>query len=723
MSKNKKKKDIKTKMVSTETTPKENTEILSNNDDTENITSIEEVTENSSNNIGEKLEDEINKENLEEVTQSSPSPSTTNNDDEIASTNLLKNDIKLETSSNNLEKTEITVLSKTERIIYENLFYKYVGIQTINSDGSTSYDRYIIAEIEGVTHRRKLPWEFRINEKGHIIYEKQNKDDIELILISDSLVFPTFITENYITRETKIELSILKNNGWLQLVFPSKVIYNQATQLSNYGIKVTGSNSKYFTQYIIEFENNNQIPTMFTADRTGWTDEVYNKFIPFTDKVVIDSSLKNLVESYSSKGTFEEWVKEIQPLRSNRNFRFCLASAFSAPLLPILKERPYMVYLLAPSGSGKTACLYAVSSSFGNPDKLVKSLDGTKLGIELILTQNNNLPVILNERQIVESQNFLEQIIFLISNGIGRIRGGKNETANMRTFSNVVLGSGEEPVLRTTTISGVGSRCIELSGPIFENEQQAASMYKTFKEYYGTGGRKFISELIKNYSNTNYNALKLKLNHIKGRFQEETNSDVLAYITAVSIVTLTDILLGKWLFETENEEESIEMGIEVLNSLNKSKDIDVTEKAYEYVKSYIVANHDRFSNFTSVIYTLAPEDDIFGGYSPIGVKDKGVYYMFLHEFENLMIKNKFPYHKVAKEFAQRGYIQPTLNEDGTIKSPTVQKKVHNRNIRCYAFYIPEVEKYPNSGENRVLPASIKITQLQDLRREGHIIDR
>ena len=65
-------------------------------------------------------ERKINKENLEEVKQTSASPITTYNDDKIAGTKLLKNEIKTETPSNNFEETEITVLSKTERIIYEN---------------------------------------------------------------------------------------------------------------------------------------------------------------------------------------------------------------------------------------------------------------------------------------------------------------------------------------------------------------------------------------------------------------------------------------------------------------------------------------------------------------------------------------------------------------------------------------------------------------------------
>ena len=644
-------------------------------------------------------------------------------------------DMKEETVS--IEETVSTeqvasIEETTEQIQEQNnkLNSKYpfniTYIDEVTFTGERVKMQCITFESEGELHKYKIPYHFIIHEQKHYLYYwKENKDgEREITILSDYPIIPNKIAENIHTNEEKLELLMLKNNNWQKRIFSKNVLYSRPTELANSGVKVTSANARLFTKYIVDFEiiNRNEISTMYTANNLGWTDN-YKEFIPFMSSIQIEDTSK--LEPYDSKGTLEEWVNSFSDYRKNNVFRFILSGAFSAPLLKLLNERPFVLYNYAPSRSGKTALLTVAMSAFGNPQKLFTSFDATRVGIEKSLEFNNCLPIAIDERQIADSQRLVEKIIFMIANQKGRIRGSKyGGLAPNVTFTNVALCTGEEPLAQTSTITGVASRCLEIEGSGFEDEKEAVKMYKITSNCYGTAGKYFIKKLIDEYSNTEYKELQEKLEELKKKLEEKSNSNVGSYITAVAVVTLADILVSKWLFNQESEELSMDMAVNILNNLSKAEDIDVTEKAYEFTKSYIVANHSRFAWYTTSICKLAPEDDVREKtILPIGVYDKGIYYIFLHELETFMNKNGFKFHKTVNEFAKRGYIIPALNKDGTIKSASVQKKYKNHNVRMYAFPIKEVVSPAMPDEiGEILPDSIRYDQIAGLKQQGLLVD-
>jgi len=86
------------------------------------------------------------------------------------------------------------------------------------------------------------------------------------------------------------------------------------------------------------------------------------------------------------------------PLRNNFTFRFCLAASFAAPLLRLTCTRGFIVYLWGSSGVGKTACLWAALSVWGDPEKLIASFNGTRVGFERLATFFNDMPLGIDRR-------------------------------------------------------------------------------------------------------------------------------------------------------------------------------------------------------------------------------------------------------------------------------------------------------------------------------------
>jgi len=653
-----------------------------------------------------KEEQQMNSISKQEEIIKNETSATPENSAEKEITNNNKNEI----ISNKVAEVTKVAKENNTNVIIEN-------VEHTTFDGKLVEVQRITLNIDNISHQYLIPYQFIIDDDYYLYYWEEDKDgNVKPTLLSDCLVIPTGIIENIDTKDEKLELSIFKNNQWEQKIFSKTTLYGRPIELSNLGLKITPMNSKLFTRYIVDFEveNKKSLNISYSVSNLGWVDN--KNFVPFNDNIKLDLDYRNnFTNGYNEKGTLKDWVNSFSKFRSNNIFRFMLSGAFSAPLLKLLDERPYVLYFYGPSRSGKTALLNVVLSAFGEPQKLITSYNSTQVGLERLLAFNNDLPVAIDERQIADNQRSIEKMVFMVANQEGRVRGSKyGGLAPTVNFTNVVLSTGEEQISQTQSTTGVSTRCLEITGNAFKDEKEASQMYKLTSKYYGTAGRYFIQKLIDNYSETNYQELKERLEELKIILEEKSTSNVSSYISTVSVITLVDELVSKWIFNEENSDLSINMAVNILNSLSKAEDIDVVTKAYDYILSYITANHSRFATYTSMVKEDQPEEDVLESGITFGIYENGVYYIFLHELESYMKRNGFQYHKLVNEFAQRGLITPAFNDDGTIKSASIQKKYRNRNVRMYAFPVEQIiEPVENSNSVYPLPKGVKVSHLHD----------
>lgn len=669
--------NIKDKVVETIKDDVENTSITSKEVDKEEV-------------INNNIQNEPTSNEVVEVTKVAEKSDTTSNE-------------VVEEVTKVAEKNDVPI--KIEEVDYVTFDCKKVKVQCITLNINETMHKYII------------PYGFIISDDGFVYHWEEDKDgNTNLTLLSNCLVIPTGIIENIDTKDEKLELSILKNNQWEQKIFAKTTLYGRPIELANLGLKITPSNSKLFSKYIVDFEveNGKSLPISYSVSNLGWVDN--KNFVPFNNNIKLDLDFRNnFINGYKEKGTLEEWVNSFAQYRTNNIFRFMLAGTFSAPLLKLLNERPVVLYNYGPSRSGKTALLNVALSAFGEPQKLITSYNSTQVGLERLLAFNNDLPVAIDERQIADNQRSIEKMVFMIANQEGRVRGSKyGGLAQTANFTNIVLSTGEEPLAQTQTTTGVSSRCIEVYGSAFKDEKEASQMYKLTSKYYGTAGKFFIQKLIDTYSENNYQELKERLEELKNILEEKSTSNVGSYISSIAVITLADELVSKWIFNEENEELSINMAITILNSLVKAEDMDVVTKAYDDIISYITANHSRFAKYTSMVKEDEPEEDVKEWCVGLGLFENGVYYIFSHALKKYMLSEGYQYLKLVNEFAERGLITPAFNENGTIKSASIQKKYRNHNVRMYAFPVEQIIKpVENSNSVYPLPKGIKVSHLHD----------
>lgn len=722
MSKNKKNKNIEKQANTSEIQPKEDVEITSKKEETENITAIEEVTENSSNNIDEELE-EVQQENLEEVTQSSTPPPVINTDEakehnETISTESEKENAEgMKKDNTKTENQPVIPMAnpKLETIILDEPLCKIAEVQEFTPDGNMERYQTIEANIEGTAHKRTVPDMFLYKNGGHLIGLIPTKTGLAEVFLSDYPIIPLYIMENVTTSEEYLRFGIYRRGNWFVTVSPLEELYNKAVKLSKFGVKIASRNSSILGQYFSDFCMQ-KLPCKYVTNHLGWHNG-NREFVPYSNNIELISD-----NPFSSKGTLEEWVKAFNPFRKNTTFRIVLAAGFAAPLLKLVKERPFMLYVWAPSRTGKTATLVSSTSIYGSYKDLMKNYNSTMVGIEKSLQMFTDVVFALDEKMISDSQKVNEKIAFMISSQEGRTRANKYGGLDKNSyFTNLTISTGEEQFAQDNTTMGVVSRVLEIpADKIFESEAQASLIYKLASEYYGTAGKVYIDKLIENFSNNNYEELQEKLEEIKSRLERESTSDVRAYITSIAVIVLGDILSSKWIFDENNEETSIQMGVTILNQLKKSNEMDEIDTAYDEVKEFIITNHKYFAVYTKYVSVYQPQDDIYDSSYCLGLREGNTYYVLNNKLKEFLQKKNYSHLKITQEFARRKYIIPSYKADKSIKTPTVQKKFKNVNLRFYAFPMEEILT-PDGPKQR--PMGMKQDEFDKLQEEGSLYVR
>ena len=556
----------------------------------------------------------------------------------------------------------------------------------------------------------RIPENFYVDTKNGEVF-KATKDGYQRI--SPNLFWPVAVIHNIDDDTEKIKLLLEKRGEVKEGIFTKSVVYGSPIELSNFGVPINTTNSRQIIQYLagLEADNEDRIPVIQSTSKFGWRGNV---FVPFSKdsniELDIDYKLQKWKNAYTSKGILKEWIEAIRPYRNNNIFRFELAASIAAPLLDKLGQRIFIIYNWGNSRAGKSSALKAALSVWGNPEELTLTFNTTAVGIERLAGLYNDLPLGLDEKQVNKSQSDIEKMIYMLGNGISRIRGNKSGgVQQINTWKTIVLATGEETISNTNTTTGIQTRCLEIEGSPYDNDEKlAASMYEIVSKYYGTAGPFFLEKLIEEYGADKFKGLKEDYQLIFEKIEKETSNDILSYVSSISVVVLADILMGKWLFN-EDETKSYEMAFDILENLDNAKEIDIVDKCYEYIVSWIVGNHKSFDTYKTNIgpgyettyNNLHPEEDLIETdrtKKSFGIYHDGVYYLLRYVLEDKLESKEYNYKKIVSEFAKRGYIKPVKDEEGNIVTTTTQKKYRGANTRMFAFPVEMMNKILSQEE-------------------------
>lgn len=395
----------------------------------------------------------------------------------------------------------------------------------------------------------------------------------------------------------KLDVAYSRGNKWRNIIVGRENLASaqKIIQLARNGIAVNSENAKEIVKYITEVESMNyeQLEVQNSTEHLGWL--VNGEFAPFCEGVVYggeSSEFERIFDGFKATGDYQKWIDIARGVRCGKSVpaRLALAASFAAPIVSICDALPFFVHLWGTQGCGKTVGLMLAASVWGNPDigaGYIKSFGGTKVSQELYAAFCCNVPVLLDELQVISDRRMFDDIIYMLCEGMSKGRGAKEGGLQLqRRWSTCMITTGEMPIVQTNSGGGAAVRTIEVNyggEPLFQDARNVAGV---LKENYGWAGRLFVEALKKPEVVAALKEVQRKqYQKLSGVIQDKQ-------VLSASLLLAADRLADKLIFK-DNHYLKAE---DIKPYLVTQEEADVNFRCYQWLNGFIGANPRRFDS-------------------------------------------------------------------------------------------------------------------------------
>lgn len=429
---------------------------------------------------------------------------------------------------------------------------------------------------------------------GGVYYTGRLGEDIEVI---KHPLMPVRRVVNVDTGQEKIQLAFNRGakNKWSDIIVPMDVVSSaqKIVSLSNAGIGVNSENAREVVKYIAELEhlNYNDLPVQNSTSHLGWTAE--GEFSPYSGDLVYDGEspeCQRLFAQITQAGSEQVWLDAMRTVRSGTSVpaRIALAASFAAPLISLVNGLSFFCHFWGLQGTGKTVGLMVGASVWGKPELggYIKNFGGTKVSHEVNAAFCCNIPVFMDELQVVADRKSFDDMIYMLCEGFSKGRGSKDGGLQaQRRWSTCFLTTGEMPIVQSNSGGGAVVRVLEVpygGEPFFPDPRKMASIVG---ENYGWAGPRFIDALRDRETLESVRALQQQ-------YYDTLNGDVEAkQVLAASIILAADKLAEQVIFGGDGRALTVE---DIKPFMVTKEQADANRRCYEYLLGVIAANPLRF---------------------------------------------------------------------------------------------------------------------------------
>lgn len=501
---------------------------------------------------------------------------------------------------------------------------------------------------------------------------------------------------NLDSNEEKLELAYCRGTPkWKTMIAARETLASaqRIIGLARNGIAVNSENAKEIVKYLSEVESLNytDLPVQNSTSHMGWLPG--GEFAPYCEGVVYDGEspeFARMFGDFAETGSEETWMELALQVRAGKSVpaRMALAASFAAPLVEKLGALPFFVHLWGTQGCGKTVGLMLAASVWGNPTvgRYVKTFSGTKVSQEVYAAFCGNLPILLDELQVISDRKLFDEIIYALCEGVSKGRGAKEGGLRLQQrWSTCILTTGEMPIIQSNSGGGAAVRTIEVNyggEPLFEDARAVAN---TLKENYGFAGKKFIEAI---RDEVIFSSLKAKQKWYYGKLSGDIQDK---QVLSASILLAADKLADAVLFR---DGRALTVS-DVKPYLVTREQADVNLRCYQWLMGYIGGNPMRFE-----------DGDANGGelWGVFGEEDgKRVVYIIKPFFEKMLRVENFSAGAFLTWAKRNGKILCD-SWNGNVRL-TKRKRIHGQAQTCVALVVddgePKVDE--QTGFERVDP--------------------
>lgn len=517
----------------------------------------------------------------------------------------------------------------------------------------------------------------------------------EVVKVCSHPIMPLRRLVNVDNGEVKMEITYRRgiNGKWQTLVAGRDVLGSsqRIIALSRNDIGVNSENAKEMVKYMSEMDDMNYdvLETQKATSHMGWLPD--GQFAPYATDIVYDGESTEFTKIYKGLceyGSEQVWMDTVKAVRSGNSVpaRIALAASFAAPLVQPMGALPFFVHLWGTQGCGKTVGLLLAASVWGRPEVggYIKSFSGTKVSFETYSAFCCNIPILLDELQVLADRKTFDDIIYSLCEGASKGRGAKEGGMQLqRHWSTCIITTGEMPIVQGNSGGGAAVRTIEVNyggQPLFEDARTTANL---LKENYGFAGKKFIGAL-------NSEGVLDALKERQKRYYSELSGEIQDKQTlSASILLAADFLADKAIFH-DGKALTVD---EVKEYLITREQADVNARCYQWLLGYLATNQRHFDDEPNV--------------DQWGAKDSNVVYIVRSEFDRILRGEGYSPSSFLT-WAERNR-KILTDKSGNQKRNTKRKRIGNMQVACVAIILPDeeeekqntVEPMKSPGENYV----------------------
>ena len=517
-----------------------------------------------------------------------------------------------------------------------------------------------------------------------------NEYGMEVEVISHPLL-PVKRVTNIETLDAKLEIAFCrgKKETWKYITVPREQLASaqKIIGLANQDIGVNSENAKEVVRYLglLESKNYDELPRQNAVSHMGWLPD--GRFMPYVDDIVYDGGegpeFDKVYREMKPTGDESVWMDIAMKTRAGDSVpaRIALAAGFAAPLVKLLDALSFVVHIWGEKGCGKSVGLMLAASIWGNPDigGLAKTFSGTKVSFELMSAFCCNIPVMLDELQVInDNRKNFDDIIYMLCEGTTKGRGAKGGGLQLqRRWLTTVITTGETPIIQSNSGGGAAVRTIEVNfkdKPLFGDDQTARKYAGLLKKNYGFAGKRFVEALYKPEVIKALQALQNKYyNELSGGIDGKQVLSASILLAADALATLAIFKDGRNLTSDELKEFLI-----------TKEESDVNRRCYEFLLGWLDQNPRRFD----------PVEQNNGEFW--GVIDGDIAYINKTVFEETLKKNGFSIKPFLNWARMHNLLEYEDHGEGSERRLTVRKTLPNGRARCVALFINGAEQPINS---------------------------
>jgi len=485
-----------------------------------------------------------------------------------------------------------------------------------------------------------------------------------------------------------LELTFFKDGRWKSVIGSRTHVYNKASILGfgDEGLHITTGTASELVSYLSDYEiaNKKVIPRVSSIARLGWLKD--DQFFPYAvDEQILfeeDKGTAMLYRNLTEQGDYKTWKDMIMRLRQNNVARFLSAASFASPLLCKMGVRTFVIHLWHHSGSGKTAALKASIAVWGNPLRIMGNGFTTMVGTEQLAGTLRNLPFGIDEKQSADERRLsLEQLVYILGQGSGKIRGAKGGgNAEVLTWHNIVMLTGEEPITKNSSMDGVQTRTFEIYGKPVDDLDFAKEVHVIAEQNYGFAGTEFMRAVC--------TELKERPDYLRKLYVEFSAAFKAMDITGihadyVAAVAAGDFLAETMIFDADKDaakHRAIACGADVYGMNKTQLSASAVERAWDFTTGWLVGNEARFSPDASPQY---------GKISESGGGAFTEFYVIPHYLDKDLEDAGFNIKKTMQGFKEQGLIE--TQTEGSMTRTKVKAWISGKSLRCYLFRLKSDE--------------------------------